>query len=679
MVAEMNIAAKFTFSIDIKNAVERFSKYAVILISPEDKIILASEPKYIGVTSGYSNPRTVKESFKGYAPVGMADMSLSGDMGFGSAIVTVDMGRLVNYSMNGYIYPHGDTHCFFDKTYIDELDAKIRTYSSRGARVYLQLLLPVDSQTESIHGAAELNTNNCKYVMPDVYDENIISSIYTYVKFLSSRYSSYVDGRIGGIIVGKQIDKNSKNACEISTSADYAEKYAFYLAVVANTARIENPDIDIVIPFSSIDSYGKKLTVSNGEYIPSELIEEISQNLDSFFDGAFDCSIMIESSSNPLTVETLADGSGDVFVPDAEENYELDVNELTRLEGFMTKTRKNYKSAPKSYIYCWNIPSELKGISLECSYVYSYYSVFKSANASAFVISFPSSDITRLDSMKKTLSGIDTKDGIVEAEDLLQYFGIKSWSEVIDGHTDKGLSIRTEYASKGNGQSFISKGSFSFFDFSTGDMIGWYGTSYSKSVKADYNEEGQRVLRQTVGRTGGGAHSDLLCLFEYDESLIYTPSLCFRMSVTDGETSSGALYEVTVTVGKGNSAVSTSQTVMSGSTFDIWLDVSEYGKTNKLQYIKISTRSITGETDEYSLLVCDVSGHSDKYGSEELAALINAERQNIREPLNNSGDSDTDTAVYWIVFSIILFAIFIGGILIIVLRREDKKNNRKNS
>ena len=148
------------------------------------------------------------------------------------------------------------------------------------------------------------------------------------------------------------------------------------------------------------------------------------------------------------------------------------------------------------------------------------------------------------------------------------------------------------------------------------------------------------------------------------------------MSVTDGEVSSGAIYEVTVTVGKENSSVSTSKTVTSGSTFDIWLDVSEYGKTNKLQYIKISTRSITGETDEYSLLVCDVSGYSDKYESEELAALINAERQNIREQLNNSGGSDTDTAVYWIVFSIILFAIFIGGILIIVLRREDTKKRK---
>ena len=677
IVAEMNIAAKFAFSVEIKNNVERFSKYAVVLISPENEIILASAPKYVRVASGYSKPSATKDNFKGFAPIGMADMSLSGDMGFGSAVIPVDMGKLVNPSMNGYIYPYGDTHCFFDKTYIDELDSKIRTYSSRGARVYLQLLLPKDSQTANLHGTVEPLSENYEYIMPDVYDENTISSIYTYVKFLSSRYNNYVDGRIGGIIVGKQIDVDSYNVCGTMTDTSYAQKYAFYLAVVANTARIENPNIDIVIPLSATDSYGKSVTVSNGDRIPSLLVEEISKALDSFFDSAFDCSIMLESNSLPLEAITLADGSGEIFTQNSEENYELDISELSRFESYLTKIKKSYKSAPKSYIYFWNIPSCLRGTLLECSYTYSYYGLIKYSNAASFVISLHDSDITSLDSIKKTVCCIDTKDGITEAQKLLQYFGAESWNELISGFTDRGLSIRNEYVSKGNAQSFTPKGSFSFFDFSTGDMIGWYGASYSKGVKADYDEQGQRVLRQTVGRANGSAHSDLLCLLEYDESLKYTPSLCFRMSITDGEVSSGSIYEVTVTVGKDNGSISESKTVTAGDSFDIWLDVSEYSKANKMQYIKISTRSITGDADEYSLWVCDVSGHNEKYSSEELSALISAERQNIREQLKNNGGATTDTVIYWIVFSIILFAIFIGGILVIVLRREDTKKRKK--
>ena len=672
IAASMNIAAKFSFSIGIKNTVERFSKYAVVIISPEGEIILASEPRNISVSS---SANSTKENFKGILPIGAEEISISGDMGFGSVIIPVYYDRIVNLSMNGYIYPHEDTHCFFDKSYIDELDAKIRTYSVRGARVYLQLLLPHDRQNTELMGSG--GEAFCDYEIPDVYDSDTLSKIHTYVKFLTSRYNSHVNGKIGGIIVGDKIDKNEYNACgELSLDA-YAEKYAFYLSVVANTARVENPNIDIIVPFSNVDCYGRIVDINGADHLPTDLIEKISSILDDCFYEGFDYNIMIESCDSPVGVTSSEDGFDDIYTVQTDDSPELSVNNLTRLNSFLSGIKRVYRSAPKNYIFLWQIPESLKGNLLECSYVYSYYTLIRSSHASSFVISFAQTDEGTLEEIMKTVGCIDTINGNQQSNALLHFFNATSWKDIIDSYSESGLNLRNEMIS-GNGDiSASSKGSFSYFNFSTGDTSGWYGASFGKSVNSDYGEGGQRVLRQTVERATGAAHSDLFYVYEYDESLIYTPSLNFKMAITDGEVSSGDIYEVTVTIGKGSSSITRSQTVRSGEAFDMWLDVESYGKTNNASYIKISTRSITGSTDEYSLWVYDVSGHSNIYTSQELEELISEERRNIRDQLQNSNRDNYDSVIYWIVFSIILFAILIGGVLLIILRRDDSKKNYK--
>lgn len=674
IAASMNIAAKFSFSIGIKNTVERFSKYAVVIISPEGEIILASEPRNISVSS---STNTTKENFKGILPVGTEEISISGDMGFGSVIIPVYYDRLVNLSMNGYIYPHEDTHCFFDRSYIDELDAQVRTYSVRGAKVYFQLLLPFDRQNNELMGFG--GEESCYYELPDVYDSDTLSKIYTYVKFLTSRYNSDVDGKIGGIIVGDKIDKNEYNACGGLSVDDYAERYAFYLSVVANTARVENPNIDIIVPFSSVDCYGKTADINGADYLPTELIEKISSILDGCFYDGFHYNIMVESGDSPVGIISSEDGSDDIYTVQTDNSSELSVNDLKGLNSFLSGVKKRYRSSPDNYIFLWQIPTEIKGNLLECSYVYSYYTLFRSPYVSSFVISFSQADEGALEEIMKTVRVIDTAQGKQQCNSLLHFFKANSWKDIIDSYSESGLILRDEFVS-GNGDiSSSSKGRFSYFNFSTGDTSGWYGASFGKSVNSDYGEGGQRVLRQTVERATGAAHSDLIYIYEYDESLAYTPSLNFKMAITDGEVSSGDIYEVTVTIGKGSNSITRSQTVLSGAAFDMWLDVESYGKTNNASYIKISTRSITGSTDEYSLWVYDVSGHSSIYSSQELNELISEERRNIRDQQQNADGNNDDSIIYWIVFAIILFAILIGGVLLITLRRDDSRKNNKRT
>lgn len=661
IAAQMNLAAKFSFSIDIEKTVDRFSKYAVVILSPEGKIVLASEPTYIGVVSEYKN--SDPNNFKGILADNMYEVSVSGDMGFGSAIIPVHYDRLINTSMNGYMYPHEDTNLFFDKTYIDELDAKIKTYSIIGARVYLQLLMPKSNDTDG-------------YEMPDVYNEKIISLLYTQIRFLSSRYNGYVDGQIGGIIVGKQIDKIGYNSSDITSVDAYAEKYAFYLSVVANTARYENPDIDIIVPFSDLDCYGRTAETPTGDHLPTTLIEKISSVLDRDCRDGFDFNIMIESDGKFIETVASEDGGEKKYAISYEDqDNKLGVTELSRLDAFLSKTKKDYRSSPDKYIFLWNIPKDIQGNILECSYAYNYYLLAKNSSVSSFVISFSDNNFANIDGIKETVRVIDTKEGVAYCASLLSFFGVGSWNDLIANYNPEKYLIRVEYKPEEIDMTGGSKGSFSYFDFSTGDLSDWHGGAYNKSVKADYGDGGQRILRQLVGRASGSSHSDLFCIYEYGENFIYTPSLDLKMKITDGEISSGAIYEITVTMGNANNSVSRSMTVRSGEIFDMWLDVGAFAKNNKTDYIKISTRSITGETEEYSLWVYDISGHSSIYNNEKLDELISEERRNIRDQLHSNDNDNTDSVIYWIVFSIILAAVVIGGVLMIVLRRDDVKRS----
>ena len=669
IAAKINIAAKFSFSLDIRSTADRVSKYAVVLISSEGDIILASEPIYISVPSGYSYMKNHRDEFKGAFVGDTAEVSVYGDMGFGTAIIPVYYNRLINTSMNGYIFSHEDGHLFFDKAYIDELDAKIRTYSVSGARVYLQLLMPTEIET-----GENSNIGYESYMMPDVYDAETLSTVYTYVKFLVSRYRGYVDGQIGGIIVGKQIDKRQYNSSDIVGSDEYAEKYALYVSVVAAAARLENPDMDIVVPFSDLDCYEIAAEIPRGDHLPSNIIEKISSVFDRYYSDGLDFSIMIESGAMPVSlVDNDGEYDGKYSVIGANSDLSLGITELYRLNSYLQSIERIYRSAPSSYIFYWNVPDSAQGDILECSYAYIYYSLLKNSRSSSFVISFDDGNFDSFDAIRKTVGLIDTAAGVSQCEGLLNLFGVNSWNDIVEDYSTEGAVVRTEYLSDNVTPMQDPKGSFAYFDFSTGDLSDWYGGTYSKSIKADYGEGGYRVLRQTVGRAIRGAHSDLFCIYEYDENFIYTPLICLKMKISDGEVSSGALYEVTVTVGTKNSFVSRTQTVSSGQSFDMWLDVGEYAQNNMTSYIKISTRSITGETDEYSLWVNDISGYSSKYDSEELNKLISEARHNIRNQTQNNDGIGSDSVVYWIVFAIILVAVVIGGVLMIVLRRDDTK------
>ena len=672
IAASMDIAAKFEMAFSVASAAERFYKYAVILCSPENERILASEPQYVNVASSYTH-NDGKKAFKGVAPTNTAELSISGDMGFGSAVIPVYYDRLINQSRNGYIYPHEDTHLYFDKAYIDELDTKIRTYSATGARVYLQLLMPVSADSAK--------SPQAEYLMPDTYNFDTVSEISTYVRFLVSRYDNYRDGRISGLIVGKQIDREIYNYNGGMSLEAYAEKYAFYLTVAANSARLENLDIDIVIPISDYNSYSSSVSQPVGGYLPSALLGEIFATLDSFFIGNFDCSIMIESDKSPIKTDTEYE-DGIKYIPSAENDY-IGINNYALFEAYVNSLKGKYRSAPEGCIYYWSVPENMFGYMLECAYAYSYYSLMGKSSVNSFVVSLSKTASGTMESVHGIFTNIDTNHSVDESNRLLKYFCVDNWGKLINGYSGNGLALRTVYSSNSeNIWNYSWKGSFSYFDFSTGGVKDWFGGAYSKGVRTDYGTDGNRVLRQSISRASGAAHSDLFCLYEFDENFIYTPALKLVAEIIDSEENAGAVYEITVTIGSVGRAITKSYVVSSGQKSDLWLDMSEYNSTNKASYIKISTRGISGSYDEYSLRLYDVVGYSGEFDDAQLSELITAERLNIRNQSHTENSGASDNVIYWIVFSIVLLAICLGGVMLTVIRRDDsglRKNKEREN
>ena len=662
IVASMNIAARFDFTISVQSSIDLFSKYAVVFRSEEKKPVLATDPQYVNITTERQPEDSGKLNYKGSSLTNFSDISVSGDMGFGTVIIPVYFDRLINKNSKGYMYPFENTYCYFDTAYIDELDNKVKIHSMSGAKVYFQLLLP--------SSLVYTQEGNPQYYMPDVYDEDTIARISTYVKFLADRYDTFTKGELGGFIVGRKIDIANYNYCGDLDISDYAQRYAYYLGIVANSARIENKNLDIVIPLSDRDTFTNNVNITGGDYPSSDLLKRIIIALSNNYKTRFDYNILIESDKMPITIAS-NEKNEDYFISLNNDGY-VGINNLYVIENYLHNMKKSYQSVPNNILYLWQVPSGTSGNTFKCSYAYSYYSLLLHSKISSFVVDLSECAPYIFEECGNLIKYIDTNDGIKETDKLLSFFNTDSWAKVVEGFSTQNISFRTLLSSgKISPDNSLLKGSFSYHDFSMGHIGEWNNGAYGKNIKVDYSNDGKRALRQVVSKTAGVAHSDLYYLYEFDENFAFTPTLRFDVGITDPTNSKGQLYEITVTMGKGNSSVSESYVVRSGEISQLWFNIGDFSELNKIGYIKISSRSITGSNDEYSIWLHDMLGFSEKYNSEELNMIISSERSQIRNQINSSDSNRLENTVYWIVFAIILIAITIGGSMFFVTRRDD--------
>lgn len=672
------IAIKFQFSVSASRVEERFSRYAIVLISPEGEKILAAEPQYVGVDANDTYDTQDRSSFKGILS---ENTSVAGSLGFGTAVIPVYLDQAISNVSHGYLYLMGDTYHYFDQMYIEKIDAQIRTYSSSGTRVYLQLLLDASNLNMGVSDGSDLDA---VYALPDVFSQSVLSSVCALSEFLSSRYDQYQNGNVEGIIVGKQIDRQKMNYNGGLALQEYAEKYAFYVLAVANSVHLHQPDMDIVIPLGNVNVYTENsVTIASEDYMPSDLLESVLSVFEDQLSIPMPCNVLIESSTIPFDISNEMIDQGIIDTTSITSN-DLHTENLYQFVKYMQELQNVYQSAPQHVMYVWTVSDALWGNSLACAYAYSYYRLVKENAVSSFVISFEEAEREdehhSLVEMKKILRYINTDESFEVTEHLLPYFNADTWTRVIGNFETKDIVHRSVFIS-----SVLEEpnrawtGTFSYVNFESGDIVDWFAGNGCEKISFLHGIDGKRGLSATMQKTENDSYSEVLCLYQYPENFVYTPMMKFSVALTDYSLSSDSLYEVIVTIGDETSSLTSEYLVSGNSLTDLWLDVGEYSDAHLAKYIKISARMLHGDAEEYSLWVYDVSGLSEEYSSDELSTLIMAERMRIRDEALSDDEEDQTRDLILMVFGILLTVTIVGVGLYMGLYRTKSKVSEHES
>lgn len=672
-VASTAISVKFEFSISVDTVADRFSKYAIVLLSPAGERILAAEPQYAEVSSTYTFDASERRAFKGIVS---SSASVPGDLGAGTTVLPVDLEQIWSDIPDGYLYPVEQEYRYFDKSYVDNLDAKVRSASATGTRVYLQLVLPATGSRMAMSNGAEAGA---VYDMPNVYSTETLASLNAVLEFLASRYESYQTGKLCGVVVGRSIDLYLMNWNGGSALEQYAEQYAYYVTVVANSMRSYCPELDLLIPFSHMDSYTQEFSSEQG-YAPSALLEAILRKLDQGCSGGFICGTMIESDQIPLGIRNETRSEISWKEPAAPQGV-LTVETLNAYADYLSGLAATYQSAPTHYLYQWTVPVGVSGNALACAYTYAYYRLFGNARLASFLISFETVEAAGADvrpDLNRILRYIDTKDSFAMTEKLLPYFGVQNWQEIVGELSAESLAGRSVYRANTDIVKTDWTGSFAYFEFSDGNVRDWIGGVGCAQLKSDYDGEGVRLLRASVKPDPNSQYAELMYLYEYPENTVYTPFMELEILLSEGSKTSQTLYELVVTFGNQESVVTAEYIVRSGEKTKLLLDMSEYAATHMVTYLKLSTRALDGTQTPYSLNLYSVKGHSAVYDSEKLSELIQAERLRIRNQSEQEEQGTDRRHLSAIIFCVLLAVTVVGvGVLMLIRKNDDK--SQKNS
>lgn len=658
-VAGSAITIKFEFALDAKDILSKYSRYCVVLRSSDGEHLLCSEPKFAEVASTFSSETEDRSAYKGIATSQIAGATHAGA---GRVIIPLYFDRLLSSTSNGYVYGVGGENLYFDKTYIENLDVSIRTATASGTEVYLQYILFSDY------------TN----VLPNVYDTDTLTLMESITSFLCARYESLQNGMISGIVVGKAVDTFVPYYTTMDAVTSYAEQYALCVIAVANTARRLNPEMDIVLSFSSVNAYGG----TTGRWIAAALLEGVISVLDRGFSNPFACTSMIESDTVPLIYPEgwlLRERSLEAVT----DNDTLHAGNLEIYARYLDELRTRHESVPQSFMFVWEVPDTLSGNALGAAYAYSYFRLIAKEQIASFIVSFTERERqgnkTGFSELSHLYTYIDTDESASVTKNLLSYFDGDSWETVCDLPYDGSYVLRTLYRTT---PSFDlpaeTMGSFSYFDFSTSvNLSTWFMGHSCNGIRLNYHGAGGKALQMDMLPTNG-EYAEVFCLYEYPENLIYTPYIAFRVGIeSKGEGASDALYEITITSGSGRTSAVASTSVQTGGIHTIVLDLSAFSETNMSDYWRISVRPLDDRTSEYALWLYDVIGYSTEYDTDELSDLIESERLRIRNLENPTDENDDSGANLWMMIGVVGIVLLLGIFVFILLRVKDENRQEE--
>ncbi len=661
--AEMSV--KFSFSVDISSDIERFYLYAVVIYNDAGDVMMIDKPVYPDVLSKYSDiGNNDKRYYKG---VTSELLSNATEAGVGTAIIPVYLDKLLSKTSMGFVYPVNDSYVYFDKDYINTLDAKVQGLGAVGSRVYLQFLIGGDIPELSLRPSAVEG----EQAIPDMSNIKTIEKLSAFVDFLCDRYDSQNHRTISGIILSRRIDR----ACDGIEELDaYAENYMLYMTVVSSVARASVPNIDIVLPFSDINSYSNNEEISEG-CSPSMLLEKLCEMTEGAFADKFQFSALIESESVPYGISDEAIENKNFAL---SGDTVINSDNVGIYSSYLDNLSLRHENAPKNFIFVWHVPENISGNVLSAAYPYSYYKMHSTKRLTSFVVSFEEAesklDFWQFPELLKVMKYIDTKDSFSVTSPSLALLGASSWNSVIEG-IEQSNFVRRSFVLLKKIDSLPTdiKGKYEYFDFSHGtDTFEWFGGLGCNSVKIGYNEvlDGRSLNVYFSGeRKAPNEYSELYYKYEYPENLSFTPYISVAFSIANDSGDKDSLYEIKLSYASGDTVSEISKICRAYERCELILDISSFCDVSFAEYIKIDIRALSEDSEGYTLSLLSMAGHSTVYDSAELSEVIAEERLRIRNENSNSDVSATNTS--FIVLGVTVIVLLVLGGIFMCFRQDE--------
>ena len=674
-LASSAIAIKFKFIVKVDSIEKRFIRYAIVFVDPDGNKFIASTPQYPQVESDMDYEYGEKTHFKG---IETNNSTLINDSEAGSVIINVNPSKMFGGSTNGYIYPMSNSYIYINKSYIQELDIKIRNAYACGARVYLRYLLPAGNSTLSNNTAED---PNALYEMPDLYSADNIEYMSAFSRFLTERSSSRANGKIHGFILGTMVDYETlyNNVGRKLSAENYAEILSLYISTVGNSARLADPTIDIVLPLSKNNDYNKEVSFVSS-YSPSLLLKNIISHLNKGFSDGYDFSVMIETSSTALGITDKNFENISLDTPAGDTS--LHVDNISILSSYLETLDDAYGNAPSNIMYLWSVPEGISGNALTTAYSYSYYTLLGNDAVSSFIVSFSSHNTEKESALVKDIGHIfkyiDTHLGFEYTKNSLVYFGAENWSDVVTNMYTKDFALRTiyEYEASHNSPNDIV-GSFIYYDFSeSSDQKLWNISENCQYISSGYTAKGDKALKINISPVDQNGYSDAIMINKYPENMIYTPHLSFKLGIDGEKVTDDMIFEVQIKFGTSNCSTTLKGMLSGNSESVFFVSASDFVTNNLTDYIRISVRCITNDVENFNLWVHNVTGYSESYSSPELEALINAERMDVRDLNEEETENNNNRFILGIVlFSVII--VTVGAALFAVFKKHDDGNENE--
>ena len=656
-LAQALISINFQFSFKADQIEYRYSRYAIFLRSPQGEMILAAKAQYPEVNSTFELP----EGIRNYKGISTEFSSFVTDVDAGTLILPVHLDELFSQNSSSTFVLADGKQYFFNKSTVDKLDMAINSTTVSGTKVYLRLLykdLELDVASE--------------YSIPRLEQVDELVKLHCAVSFLAGRYSANEKAKITGFVLGNAWN-NENEFLKVDSFDRYVMLCGDYAVVVANAARTVNSALDVVIPFDG-DGF-VKADETNHKINSKKLIESIFEYLDTAFHKGLDCSLIISSQNTPFGIRELTPESV-IDVKTQSSTGKFCAGEQKAFSSYIDLLSHRYDSCPERYIFEW-IPSRvLKDNALATAYAYSYYSLLMDHTVRAFVVNV-SSDDTNLRNIKHLVKFMDAHEGSDVAKELAGFFGKKLWSEVLETNSSVNSSVNHYFVVEprlNSSERFV--GEFKYFDPEDISLTqNWSFGNQCTDIKTEYTQEGEKALKADLLLSGTQDYSEILYVFEYSENMIHTQDLKLKFNLSD--TLEDAVYELKLVLGNSKNKLESSCIVKGNSINEMLVDISKCATANTIDFIKISVRSLDGRSEACSLYLHEICGLSNEYTSDELNALIHAEREKIKD-LDEEASSAKISAQWFLAIGVVLVTGVLGVAIFIGFIREDKPSDEKD-